>query len=182
MSKTDAELLAAAKTEYSTPVCSGFEEILLRYEKLIYHIARRYFHSPEDAEDAAQEAVIRIYKGIPKVEIPESGTLKSWLCTVTANTCLDSLRKKRVVTAPMPEDDISSGVVDSAEETAVANAHIQEVLAALGKLPEDHRMALVLREMQGLSYEELAEVLSINIGTVKSRISRARAGLKKLLE
>jgi len=183
MRETDANLLAAAKLERVEGYCDAFEQILLRYERLIHHIARRYFTNPEDALDATQDAVIRVYKGLPNVVIREDGTLKAWICTVTANTCLDIVRKRRIVADELTDDVISSSpTLPSAEESAIANERAREILSAIEKLPDDHRMVLILRDMQGLSYEELAEALGITLGTVKSRLNRARSALKKMLD
>ena len=182
MHETDANLLAAAKSERVEGRSDAFEQILLRYERLIHHIARRYFTNPEDTLDASQDAIIRIYKGLPNVVINEDGTLKAWICTVTANTCLDIVRKKRVATDELTDDIIAaSPTLPSAEESAIANERAREILAAIAQLPDDHRMVIILRDMQGLSYEELAEALNLTLGTVKSRLNRARGALKKLL-
>ena len=182
MRETDANLLAAAKLERVEGYCDAFEQILLRYEKLIHHIARRYLVNPEDALDASQDAIIRVYKGLPNVVIKEDGTLKAWICKVTANTCLDIVRKHRIVTDELTEAMAGAApALPSAEESAIANERAREVLTAIEKLPDDHRMVLILRDMQGLSYDELADALGVSLGTVKSRLSRARAGLKKLL-
>ena len=183
MRDTDAKLLAAAKLERAEGQSNAFEQILLRYEKLIHHIARRYFTNREDVLDAGQDAVIRIYKGLANVVIEEDGNLKAWICTVTANTCLDIVRKRRITTEELTDDRISaSPTLPSAEESAVTNERVREILAAIAKLPDDHRMVLILRDMQGLSYEELAEALGLTLGTVKSRLSRARMALKRLLD
>jgi len=182
MHETDANLLAAAKIERIEGQSDAFEQILLRYERLIHHIARRYFNNSEDALDASQDAIIRIYKGLTNVVIQEDGSLKAWICTVTANTCLDIVRKRRIVADELTDDIISvSPTLPSAEESAIANERAREILAAIAKLPDDHRMVLILRDMQGLSYDELAGALGLTLGTVKSRLSRARAALKKLL-
>ena len=183
MHETDANLLTAAKIERAEGYSDAFEQILLRYEKLIHHIARRYFNNIEDTLDASQEAIIRIYKGLPNVIIREDGNLKAWICTVTANTCLDTVRKKRVQTEELTDDIVStSPTLPSAEESAMTNERVREIMNAIEKLPNDHRMIIILRDMQGLTYEELAETLGITIGTVKSRLSRARAALKNMLE
>jgi len=184
---TDGHLLAAAKTEMAGGYDSAFdspafEKLLLKYERLIFYIAKRYFQSHEDALDASQDAAIKIYKALPRAVLPESGSLKSWVCTITARTCLDSLRKQRGATVELTEEAVASIREPSAEESAEANERVQEVLQAINKLPDDHRMVLILRDMQGLNYEDLANALKISIGTVKSRLSRARLGLKKLLE
>lgn len=183
MRETDASLLAAAKREISKShkgKTGAFEEILIRYEKLIYYVARRYFTNPDDALDASQEAAVKIYKGLANVNIPEDGNLKAWVCTVTARVCLDVLRKQRPTTIELAEDIIQS-TLPSAEETAIANERVQDILAGIKKLPENLRIVIILRDMQGLSYEQLAKALDINIGTVKSRLSRARLGLKNIL-
>jgi len=183
MRETDASLLAAAKLERVEGYSDAFEQILLRYEKLIHHITRRYFNNSEDALDASQDAIIRIYKGLPNVILRENGNLKAWICTVTANTCLDIVRKRRIVAEELTNDNIAtSPTLPSAEESAVTNERVREILAGIAKLPDDHRMVLILRDMQGLSYEELAETLGLTLGTVKSRLSRARAALKKMLD
>jgi len=157
-----------------------FEDILRRYERLIYHVARRYFPNPEDAMDASQEAAIKIYNGLPRVTIPEGGNLKAWVCTITARVCLDALRKRRPQTIELTEYTPTSPL-PSAEASAEANERVQEILSAIKKLPDDHRIVIILRDMQGLSYEEIADALKISVGTVKSRLSRARGGLKKTL-
>ena len=183
MHETDANLLAAAKLERVEGHSDAFEQILLRYEKLIHHIARRYLVNPEDALDASQDAIIRVYKGLPNVIIREDGTLKAWICTVTANTCLDAVRKRRIVADELTDESLSKfPTLPSAEESAMANERAREIIAAIAKLPDDHRMVLILRDIQGLSYDELAAVLDISLGTVKSRLSRARSALKKMLD
>jgi len=178
---TDETLLALAKQEIPKGRQNAFEQILLKYEKLIYYVARRYFNNPEDAKDASQDAAVKIYNGLARVILPEGGNLKAWICTITARTCLDSLRKRRPQTTEYTEEIVKS-TLPSAEDMASANERVQEILAAIKKLPEDQRMVLILRDMQGLSYDELADALQINVGTVKSRLSRARAGLKKILD
>jgi len=182
---SDFALLDVAKAEIvsrrvDSPVNGAFEEILHRYERLIYHVARRYFSIPEDAMDASQESVIKIYKALPRVVLEPEQTLKAWICTVTARTCLDTLRKQKIQTVELSEE-ITPGTAPSAEESAIANENTRELLAAIKKLPKDQRMILILRDMQGLSYDELASALNITIGTVKSRLSRARTALKKLM-
>jgi RNA polymerase sigma-70 factor (ECF subfamily) len=111
--------------------------------------------------------------------MPEDGNLKAWVCTIAARVCLDNLRKKRVATQEMPDDDIAPGAVASAEDEVLARHRVREIETAIGKLPHDQRIALVLRDMHGLSYEEMAEAISQPIGTVKSRLSRARSALVK---
>ena len=181
---SDASLLSLYKKEISrgiTPAgCESFDEVLRRYERLIFHIARTYFQNLDDAQDSSQDVAIKLYNSLHRVVIEEDGSLKAWIATVTARTCLDVLRKKRPQTIEL-NTDISSGSTESAEDSVVAKEKAEEILAAIKKLPDNHRMIIILRDMKGLSYEELAVALGINIGTVKSQLNRARTGLKKLL-
>ena len=177
---SDATLLRAAKRERLSLRHDAFEEILLRYERLVFHIASRYFKSHEDAMDASQEAALKVYNGLPGVTIAEDGSLKAWICTVTARACLDILRKRRVQTTELT-DELTPATAPSAEEGAFANERVRETLSAINSLSDDHRMVVILRDMHGLSYDEIAEALEVSIGTVKSRLSRARAALQAKL-
>jgi RNA polymerase sigma-70 factor (ECF subfamily) len=153
----------------------NIEEILAKYERLIYHICYRYFGNAEDARDAAQDTAVKIWRALPTVKVPEDGSLKAWVATIAARVCLDGLRKKRVIFEEMPDDIPASQ--ESAEDEAMAREHTREILAAIQKLPEDQRMVLILREMNGLSYDEIATALQQPTGTVKSRLNRARTAL-----
>jgi len=178
---SDIHLLEAAKSEIHTGRFEAFELILKKYERLIYHVAAKYFGNREDAMDASQEAALKIYNGLKGVTLPENGNLKAWICTVTARACLDVLRKKRVPTVEL-EDEYFTTTESSAEDNALANLRANEILEAIDSLSKDHKMILILRDMQSLSYDEISEELGISIGTVKSRLSRARIALKDKLE
>ena len=182
---SDSFMLSVFKDEIGrgiTPAdCFSFDQILSRYERLIYHIARSYFQNPEDAKDASQDVAVKIFNSLHKVEIEDGGSLKAWIATVTARTCLDVLRKRRPKTVEL-NTDITTGSVESAEDSVLVIEKAKEILAAIKKLPDNHRMIIILRDMRGLSYDELSAALNINIGTVKSQLNRARASLKKLLE
>ncbi|MDR1663709.1 MAG: RNA polymerase sigma factor [Clostridiales bacterium] len=163
-----------------------FENLLKKYEKLIWHIAHRYFNNNEDALDICQEAAIKIYKGLPNAKIPESGSLKSWVCAVTVNACLDELRKRKKAIEISQGDELDKLAEDkkspSAEDEALARSRAGEIMRAISSLPEDQRTMIILRDMNGLSYQELSETAGIGVNTVKSRLSRAREALRKLLE
>ena len=184
---SDAALLSLHKKEIASGVnakpasCRSFEEVLRRYERLVYHIAKTYFQNAEDAKDASQDVAIKIYNALHKVHLGEDGNLKAWVATVTARTCIDALRKKRPQTVEFISE-MQSGITESAEDTVVAKEKAELILAAIGKLPDAHRMVIILRDMKGLSYEEIAQALGMNIGTVKSQLNRARARIRKQLE
>jgi len=182
MPLSDAQLLTKIKEEYNRipPLTGTFEILLERYQKLIYHVAKRYISSTEDAMDISQESALKIYNGLPNVTIADDGNLKAWICTVVARTCLDFIRKQRVKTIELIDDTIKS-TLPSAEEAVTAKERVNEIIDAIGRLPKDHKMVVILRDMQGLNYEQIAQLLNINIGTVKSRLSRARDSLKKEL-
>lgn len=167
----------------------AFEQIIVNYEKLIYNIAYRLLGNPEDAMDAAQEAVIKIYCNIHKCN--DINTLKAWICKITNNTCIDELRRRKgkreesLQKLTESEDgaySIQFEVSEISPEDAVLLKERNIVLqAAINKLPPKYKTLIVLRDINGLSYEELAEAAGLSMGTVKSRLSRARERLKRLL-
>ena len=174
MPVTDAKLLS----EIKRGSLKSFERLLSRYEKLIYHIAYRYFNNPQDAQDITQESVIKIYRGLPGVALKEGGVLKGWICAVTVNTCVDGLRKRRAEADILPEEARPEVcAAPSAEEEACARERADEIITAVASLPDDYRSVIILRDMQGLSYKQLAEAAGVGVNTVKSRLSRARAAL-----
>ena len=163
---------------------TALEELLFAYEKRVYNIALRYMGSEADAYDMAQEALIKIYKRIKAFKGDSS--FSSWVYRVTVNTCLDGLRrrKKNVVSL---ESTIEAGASysdeknDTPEESAVRKELQSRVQQAINTLSADHKSVIILRDINGLSYEEVAVMLSVSVGTVKSRINRARQKLKEIL-
>lgn len=183
----DAELLSLYKSEIAKGMppaeSSAFDEVLRRYERLVFHIAKTYFRSAEDARDACQDVAIKIFGSLHKVRLEEGASLKPWVATVTGRVCIDGLRlrSRRAQTVEfLPE--AQAGAAESAEDAVVAKERAEEIVRALKLLPDSHRIILILRDMKGLSYDELSGALGINIGTVKSQLNRARAGLKRLLD
>jgi len=172
---TDAQLLTQT---------DAFERIFSRYEKLIYHVCRRYFNNAEDAMDAGQEVALRLFRSLTKVVPKPDGSIKSWVCTVAAHVCLDIVRKRRIETEELTEEShaVSNPTARPVEDALTAKERVQEIATTIASLPEDQRIIVILRDLQGLRYDELAEILNISVGTVKSRLSRARAMIKKRLE
>ena len=177
---TEQELVRAAAGGDT----EAFERLVETYENKIYTLALRMSGSPDDAGDIAQEAFLAAWRGLPAFR-GEAG-FATWLYRLASNAAIDYLRRQRKQRGELSLDDEELGLdavdagpgpQDAAEGEEVRSA----VAAGLGALSEGHRQVLVLREIQGLSYEEIADVLEVDLGTVKSRISRARTALRKIL-
>jgi RNA polymerase sigma-70 factor (ECF subfamily) len=166
----------------------AFNELVLRYESKVYSVAYRFMGNHADASDLAQETFIRLYQALSGFRGDSS--FSTWLYRVTANACRDELRKRQRRCNVSMEEMIASSpanmpVADSdysPEETVQRREVQRQVQDCLNELTDDHRLILVMREIQGLSYEEIAGVLQCSLGTVKSRISRARNALKEKMK
>ncbi|MBO7394120.1 MAG: sigma-70 family RNA polymerase sigma factor [Abditibacteriota bacterium] len=166
-----------------------FDELVRRHHKQAYNVAYRIAGNHADAEDLVQEAFMRAYRffGQYKREMP----FESWLYKIMSNAFIDMLRKRpkvqiRSLDKPVETDDgeASFEVPDKGptpEEQTMANETQSEIKKALDELPEMFRMAVIYADIEGLSYEEIAEVMNCNIGTVRSRIHRGRKLLKDKL-
>jgi RNA polymerase sigma-70 factor (ECF subfamily) len=160
----------------------AFEELVRKYQDKIYNLCCYMLHDPDTARDAAQETFLKAYSRLK--DFRGECAFYSWLYRIAVNTCLDEKRKSHEVTdsmetTPAVEDIPSSG--PSAERLYQSKETGRAIQAALQKLPDGLRAAIVLKEMEGLSYEEIGDTLAISVGTVKSRISRAREELRRLL-
>lgn len=162
----------------------AFEELVRLYENKVYTLAVRMCGSQEDAGDIAQEAFLSAWRGLPSFR--GEAEFATWLYRLTTNAAIDHLRrmKKQRGEVSLDDEELRLTAVDSSpspQESAEGVELRQAVAAGMKRLSEDHRQVLVLREMQELSYEEIAQVLEVDLGTVKSRISRARKALRKIL-
>ncbi len=165
----------------------AFEEIVRIHEKTVYHLALRQLGNREDAEDAAQEVFLKAYTGLGSFR--GESRLSVWLYRITNNICVDMLRRRReTVSLSAERDDGEPLELELPDErfdpAALAERKdLREHLGrALRQLPPDAREILLLRELGGQSYGEIAETLSLDPGTVKSRIFRARKKLCALLD
>ena len=155
------------------------------HEKKVYNLALRMCGNPEDAWDTAQEAFLSAWRGLPSFR-GEAG-FSTWLYRLTSNAAIDLLRRTKRQRGESSLDDEALGI-DAVDRTPSPQERAEEselrgaVTAGLARLSDSHRQALVLREVQELSYEEIAQVLEVDLGTVKSRISRARSALRKILQ
>lgn len=166
----------------------GFRELMRVYKDDLVNFAYRFVGSYDDAVDVAQETFIRVFRFIETFQ--RGARLKTWLYAIARNVALSMLdeRKRRMTTRLVETDDEGQEVErdvpdvsympDRAVDSTIVAQRIQE---ALMKLPTVYREAVVLRDIEGLTYEEIADVCKIEIGTVKSRINRGRAMLQELL-
>lgn len=162
----------------------AFETLMEKYERKMYAVALRMCANREDAQDCLQDAMLRIYKALPSFKGQSS--FFTWVYRITMNTCLDDLRRKKVRQATSVDQLIELGWSPTDEEDTPERHHDRSELRrnlskAISLLPEEMRAAVILRDIQGFSYDEIAETLNTNVGTVKSRISRGREKLREIL-
>jgi RNA polymerase sigma-70 factor (ECF subfamily) len=164
----------------------AFNQLVEKYQSQVYNLARRMLGDPDMAADASQEAFLNAYEHIDRFR---GSTLKTWLLRITANACYDLLRvrQRRPSTSlddliADPDDPKDFPDKDETPEEAALRRELGSLLAqSLDSLPSDQRLVVVLSDVQGMSYEEIAEVTNSNLGTVKSRLSRARSKLRDWL-
>jgi RNA polymerase sigma-70 factor (ECF subfamily) len=167
----------------------AFEGIVQAYEKKIYNLAFRMTGNHEDANDLAQEAFVKVYHSISTFR--GDAKFSTWLYRIATNVCLDELRRKgrrkvEHLDEPVFTEDgaMEREIPDwsANPEEAFETREIQNMVQnGMKQLPDEQRIALVLRDIQGYSYEEISEMLNLSLGTVKSRINRGRLALKELL-
>ena len=167
---------------------NAFEELVLRYEKTVYNLALRMVSDRDDAFDMTQEAFIKAYNSLPSFR--GDSKFSVWLYRITTNICLDFLRSKKrrpqvLLTAHDDEDeDVQLDIPDPAadpEGQLIKKLGMQSISEGLKLLPDKQRQILVMRELGGMSYAEIGAALSLEEGTVKSRIFRARKRLSAYL-
>jgi len=162
----------------------AFNQLVLSYQGHVYNLALRLLSHEATAADAAQEAFISAYQSIGGFR---GGNFRSWLLRITANACKDLLRSARVRPAVSLESlELDPSVTprskaDPPEEAALREELAAEIQRGLDSLSQEQRLAAVLVDVQGFSYEEAAQVMGTSVGTVKSRLSRARGGLRDYL-
>lgn len=163
---------------------NAFEKLVTEYEKAVYAIAQRMTGNPEDAADMTQETFIKAYNSLSSFR--GDSKFSVWLYRIANNVCLDFLRSKNrrpTVSLSTEDDDGEETQLDIADESQSPELLLESSLTrdavrrGLDSLPPDYKQILLLREIQGLSYEEIAAALGIESGTVKSRIFRARKRL-----
>lgn len=173
------------------PDRAAFDELLRRYQshvdKILYHLAPDW----QDRADLAQEVWIRVYRNIKRLNEPVK--FRGWLSRIATNLFYDELRKRKRVSHPISLDAprrVEDGEIDwdiisdypSPDDTLATREFYERLRSAIADLPEAFRTTIILREIDGLAYEEIAEMTGVSLGTVKSRIARARAKLQSVLQ
>ncbi|HIS98918.1 MAG TPA: sigma-70 family RNA polymerase sigma factor [Candidatus Faecaligallichristensenella faecipullorum] len=163
---------------------AAFEELMHQHEGRMYAVALRMCGNREDAQDCSQEAMLRIYRALSNFKGQSS--FATWVYRITMNTCLDELRRRKVRSASSLDSLLEAGwsPADSAEgpeQHSLRSEQRRMLEKAIQSLPEDMRAAIVLRDIQGFSYDQIAAMLEANVGTIKSRISRGRERLRENL-
>ncbi len=183
----DEQALIAAAQQGHLP---AFNQIILHYQSLAYNVAYRVMGDGDSASDTTQDAFVKAYQRINQYR---GGSFKAWLLRIVTNTCYDALRaRKRRPTVSLENEvegeesdpDYDPRLIDTAErpDAFVMRKELAGVIqSAIGQLPEDQRTALILSDVEGMDYQEIADAMGTALGTVKSRLSRARAKMRDLL-
>ncbi len=186
--KSDRDLVIACQRREQ----AAFEELVKRHQKTVFALLYQLAPDWQDTSDLAQEVFIRVWRSINNLRNPSS--FRSWLTQIVTNLFYDELRKRprKLPTVSMDDnmgdEDGDGSTKDVPDESTlpdekVLNAELSDVIRqAMLRLPEQFRTSIVLREVEGLSYEEIAVITKTEMGTVKSRIARARLKLQEMLK
>ena len=163
---------------------AAFEALVRLYEKKVYTLCRRMCPSDEDAQEAAQDAFLSLWRSAKSFR--GDASLSTWIYRLATNACIDLLRRNKRVgeRVSLDDEETTFELVDAAPlpEQALERKETQRLInEGLAALPEEYRAILLLREAEGLSYAEIADAMHLELGTVKSRISRGRVLLRNYL-
>jgi len=161
------------------PSKMAWADVVAKYADVVYTMAFRLTGDDEEARDLAQDVLIRLQRGLAKYR---EGNFEGWLYRTTVNAFRDRLRKRKRLREDVLPDEVPGMRTGTIVEEAVQQGELHDVVQrALVQLPPEYREAVVLRDLEGRSYEEIAEILEIPPGTVRSRIHRGREALRELL-
>jgi RNA polymerase sigma-70 factor, ECF subfamily len=169
---------AGTETPWQPP---SWEEIVAQHSARVYRLAYRLTGNPHDAEDLTQEVFVRVFRSLSSYT---PGTFEGWLHRITTNLFLDQARRKAKIRFDALAEDAEGRIPSktSAPDSQYLDTQFDDdVEAALALLPPDFRAAVVLCDIEGLTYDEISDVLGLKLGTVRSRIHRGRAMLRKAL-
>jgi RNA polymerase sigma-70 factor (ECF subfamily) len=167
----DADLVARARQGEE----EAFAELVRRHERPVYNLAYRMLGRAEDARDAAQDAFVSCYRNLRRFR--GDAAFATWLHRIAVNACYDILRKRRVEPVELDEGLGEAASGDHADQTSDA----VDVQRALARVPAEFRAVMILHDVQGLPYEDIAAALEVPVGTVKSRLHRGRVALGEAL-
>jgi RNA polymerase sigma-70 factor (ECF subfamily) len=179
----DHQLIAECLQGQST----AFGELVRRYQDRLYNTVYRIVNNPEDAQDVVQEAFLHAYQALDSFK--GDSQFFTWLCRIAMNAAI-SLRRRRKLTVAMQSGVDGETLINPADESEDADPSHElnrkeqgrRIHLALARLSQEHRTVLVLKDMEGVKYEEMAELLHVPIGTIRSRLHRARLELRAILE
>jgi len=181
---TEKDLIQKAKSGDQ----DAFEQLVLAHQNKVYTICVHMVTDREEAADLAQEAFLKAWRNLSSFQGESS--FATWMHRLTTNVCLDYLRKqsrRQNISTAVSLDDEDSGWTEPADHSQDPQVHLEReerkraLTRALQELPEHHRRPLIMREVSGMSYQEIADALDTDLGTIKSRIARARERLRKIL-
>ena len=160
----------------------AFSMLIESHERFVFNIAYRMLGNLEDAKDISQEVFIKAFKNF--IYYDERASFATWIYRIAVNTCIDYIRKKK------KENNVSFDVFPEGEKVAPSNLEeefiskegTEEILKAVMALDEDFKAVIVLHDMEGMEYKEISDILGCPIGTVKSRLSRARLKLRLVMK
>ena len=161
----------------------AFEHLVTLYEGYVYNLCYNVFYNTLDAQDATQEIFVKIYKNLNSFKF--NSQFKTWVYKIAINTCIDEYnrKKKRIFDMVDPDDMPSYDIPDKKGKTPEQVLEEKElrddIKSIIKSLPLKYRVVIVLRDMQGLSYEEISDTLKLNINTVKVRVNRGRLKIKE---
>ena len=160
---------------------AAFEELFHRHQGRVYSVTRRMMNNEEDAEDLVQEIFLKAYQKIDKFKY--TSAFSTWLYRLAVNQCIDQLRKRKNSVNAMPlEEAILQVDEDTPEDHALLDDRNRQIWSAINSLRDKERAIIILKDIEGLSYKEIAEVFKCSLGRVKSRLHEARQKLKAILE
>ncbi|HEY8297227.1 MAG TPA: sigma-70 family RNA polymerase sigma factor [Candidatus Baltobacteraceae bacterium] len=169
----DTELVAATLAGNS----EAFGTLVERYDRAVYHLAYRTMHDPEEARDVTQEAFFKAYRSLRTFKA--GAKFSTWIFSIAYHACCDRLaRRKRYSNEALPERADSG---PTPEQSAIASDEARRLRSAIAALPEKYRTVITLYHLQGKQYDEIAEVLGLPMGTVKTHLFRAKEQLRRIL-
>ncbi len=181
MQTESVEAAGSATPDAATWTPPTWEEVVRDHSARVYRLAYRLTGNSHDAEDLTQEVFVRVFRSLSSYS---PGTFEGWLHRITTNLFLDlTRRRQRIRFEGLGEETARLSGVEPTPSQAFDDRHLDfDISAALADLPPEYRAAVVLCDIEGLTYEEIADVLGVKLGTVRSRIHRGRAQLRAALE